>query len=152
MPRTGRPTKMTRALVAKIAEALSFGLSDEEAADVAGISDLTLTTWRKRPDFLRDIKHAVSARLLLRLKRIDAGEDGWQGTAWCLERMYPTRFAKPEIQLSFHSNYTQNNLSISVTVSEAKEIEAIAEPVRQSVKDMFASYKPALGNGNGAAK
>jgi hypothetical protein len=140
---------MTRPLVAKIAEALSFGLSDQEAADVAGIDDLTITRWRKIPSFCRDIKFAISARLLLRLKRIEAGEDGWQGTAWTLERMYPTRFAKPEIQLSFHSNYTQNNLSISVTVSEAKEIEAIAEPVRQSVKDMFAQYKPQLGNGNG---
>ena len=26
-----------------------------------------------------------------------AGEQGWQGTAWALERLYPHRFARPEV-------------------------------------------------------
>jgi hypothetical protein len=33
----------------------------------------------------------------LRLAKIERGESGWQGTAWALERIYPTRFARPEI-------------------------------------------------------
>jgi hypothetical protein len=147
----GRPTKMTQKVVATIAQAISFGLTDEEAASLVKVSDLTMTKWRKIPEFVRAIKTETSQRLLFRMQRIERGEEGWQGTAWCLERMYPARFAKPEIQLSISNNYTQNNLSISVTVSEAKEIEAFAEPVRQSVKDMFASYKPQQ-IGNGAAK
>jgi hypothetical protein len=32
-----------------------------------------------------------------RLERIEAGEQGWQGTAWALERLYPQRFARPEV-------------------------------------------------------
>jgi hypothetical protein len=40
---------------------------------------------------------ATAERLLLRLERIEAGEQGWQGTAWALERLYPARFARPEV-------------------------------------------------------
>src|SRR6478672_3030602 len=97
----GRPTKRTPELTTRIAEAISFGLTDEEAAAIVGIDDLTLTRWRKIPEFCRAIKSAVAARKLTRLKRIDAGEPGWQGTAWSLERQYPERFARPEIQLNF---------------------------------------------------
>ena len=31
------------------------------------------------------------------MTRIEAGEQGWQGTAWALERIYPHRFARPEV-------------------------------------------------------
>jgi hypothetical protein len=33
----------------------------------------------------------------MRLERIEAGEQGWQGTAWALERLHPARFARPEV-------------------------------------------------------
>ena len=36
-------------------------------------------------------------RLRRRLTRIEAGGQGWQGTAWALERLYPARFARPEV-------------------------------------------------------
>jgi len=65
-----------------------------------GIDDDTLTQWRQIPEFSGAIKSAVATRKLTRLKRIDAGEPGWQGTAWSLERQFPERFARPEIQLN----------------------------------------------------
>ena len=43
----------------------------------------------------------------MRLSRIESDADGWQGTAWLLERLYPTRFSKPEIQ-SYHLNAIDN--------------------------------------------
>ena len=58
----GRPTKRSPEVVRKIADAISRGLNDDEAAAIAGISDLTLTTWRKDPEFLRLIKSATSQR------------------------------------------------------------------------------------------
>lgn len=145
----GRPTIQTKQIIAKIAEAISFGLTNDEAAAVAGIDDITFVRWNRKPEFRRSIKNATSRRLLSRLKRIDRGEEGWQGIAWSLERQFPARFAKPEIQLSISNNYTQNNLSINISGTEAKEIEAIAEPVRDKVKEMFTKYKPQLKNGNG---
>jgi hypothetical protein len=30
--------------------------------------------------------------------------DGWQGTSWCLERLYANRFARPEVQLNIQNN------------------------------------------------
>jgi hypothetical protein len=54
----------------------------------------------KIPEFSGAIKRAVATRKLARLKRIEAGETGWQGTAWSLERQFPERFARPEIQLN----------------------------------------------------
>ena len=89
--------KRTPEMVAKIAEAVAIGLTDEEAALLAGINPDTMTEWRKDPEFSGAIKRATAERLLLRLERIEAGEQGWQGTAWALERIYPHRFARPEV-------------------------------------------------------
>ena len=79
----GRPTKRTPEVVAKIAEAVAIGLTDEEAALLAGINPDTMTEWREDPEFSGAIKRA--------------GEQGWQGTAWALERLHPARFARPEV-------------------------------------------------------
>jgi hypothetical protein len=93
----GRPTKRTPEVVAKIAEAVAIGLTDEEAGLLAGINPDTMTEWRKDPEFSGALKRATAERLLMRLERIEAGEQGWQGTAWALERLYPHRFARPEV-------------------------------------------------------
>jgi hypothetical protein len=77
--------------------AIASGLTDREAGIVAGIRHDTMTEWRKDPEFSEAIEKATAERLLLRLERIEAGEQGWQGTAWALERLYPHRFARPEV-------------------------------------------------------
>src|SRR4029453_15533023 len=93
----GRPTKRTPEVVAKIAEAIAIGLTDEEASLLAAIDPDTMTEWRKDPEFSGAVKKATAQRFLLRLERIEAGVPGWQGTAWALERLYPARFARPEV-------------------------------------------------------
>ena len=89
--------------------------------------------------------HALAAR-------IERGEDGWVGTAWSLERFYPSRFAKPEVQISLQNDFNQtvNALTITITPQEVREIEAVAEPVRQSVKALYAAHRPNQGNGDHA--
>ena len=69
----GRPTKRTPEVVAKIAEAIAKGLTDEEAGLLAGVRHDTMTEWRKDPEFSEAIKRATAQRLLLRLERIEAG-------------------------------------------------------------------------------
>ena len=91
------PTKRTPEVVAKIAESVASGLTDEEASLLAGVNPDTMTEWRKDPEFSGAIKRATAQRLKLRLERIEAGEAGWQGTARALERLHPARFARPEV-------------------------------------------------------
>jgi hypothetical protein len=148
----GAPTKKTPEVVAKIAHAISLGLTDEEAAGYAGISDMTLTTWRKDPTFLGKIKDAVATRLVLRLSRIESGVDGWQGSAWLAERLMPSRYSRPEVQLNLiqQNNTTMNALSITISAEEVKQIESQAASERERVKEMFSRYRASedsYGNG-----
>ena len=95
----GRPTKRTAKMTEQICEGISYGLTDEEVAALVGIDDSTLTRWKKEPEFSGAIKKAVATRKLGRLKRIEKGEPGWQGTAWAMERQYPEQFGPPLVQL-----------------------------------------------------
>src|SRR5215469_15502852 len=149
----GAPTKQTPEVVQKIASAIALGLADDEAAAIAGVSDLTLTKWRRDPEFVRKIKNAVSIRLAVRLSKIESGADGWQGTAWLLERLYPTRFSKPEVQISLNNSFNQTVSALSITISpeEAREIEAQAAPGREKVRRMLEEYQSRRGNGDSAA-
>jgi hypothetical protein len=47
----GRPTKRTPQVVATIAAAIATGLTDEEAALLAGINPDTMTEWRGTRSF-----------------------------------------------------------------------------------------------------
>jgi hypothetical protein len=96
----GRPSKRTPAMVAKIASLISDGLPDEYVAAICGIDRPTLSEWRYDKEFSDAIKSAEGKRLKLRLARVEAGEDGWQGTAWFLERRYPREFSRPEVQFN----------------------------------------------------
>jgi hypothetical protein len=94
----GRPTLYTRELANRLADHIAAGLTDEEAAALEDISCDCIQRWRKgNPEFRATIKKAEAQRLKLRLAKIERGESGWQGTAWALERIYPERFARPEV-------------------------------------------------------
>jgi hypothetical protein len=73
----------------------------------------------------------------------------WRAAAWSLERAFASDFCRPEFQLNLATNVVQNNLTITISPQEVREIEATAEPVRESVRKMYEQYRPSLGNGNG---
>lgn len=148
-PKIGRPTALTPAVIKKIAECFFDGLNDSETALLCHIDVRTIQRARAGT-FCREIKKAEAAQLqhYLRLIR-DGKQRDWVRIAWFLERRYPERFARPEIQLSFNNSYTQNNLNISIGAQEAKAIESAANPIRQKVLEMFKTYRPHDGNGNG---
>jgi len=94
----GRPTLYTPELASRLADHIAAGLTDEEAAALENISCDCINRWRKgNREFCEAVKKAEAQRLRRRLTRIEAGEQGWQGTAWALERIYPHRFARPEL-------------------------------------------------------
>jgi hypothetical protein len=127
----GRPTKKTAEMVARLAEATSFGLTDEETSALVRIEPDTLRAWKDDPAFFGAIKSAISARL----KRIERGKAGWQGTAWILERTLAHRYAKPELQIALN-NTPENNpgdITISFDINRARELQAEVEPIQAEV-------------------
>ena len=139
----GAPTKKTPEMISRISEAISLGLTDEETCNFVGIEPDTLVRWKKDPEFYGSIKGAIAARLVLRLKKIEAGADGWHGAAWLTERLLPLRYSKPELQLNLiqQNNTTLNALSITISEAEVREIEAEASTERKNVREMFARYR-----------
>jgi len=149
MPK-GRPTVLTPLVQRQLSECFWLGLSDEQAAVYCQIDRRTV--YRARVGNLCPaIKRSAIRREMVYRRKIWNGKPGWQGAAWFLERKYPQEFARPEILLSYVQNYSlQNNLNLSINMSQAKELECLAAPVRESVKTMFAQYRPGqIGNGNG---
>jgi hypothetical protein len=144
----GRPSKITPAIQAQIAEYLFLAFTDEQIATLVGIDRKTIERAR-HGRFCPSIKIAELKREAIYRRKIWAAKGFWQGAAWFLERKYPQQFARPEIQLSWNNNYTQNNLSINISSGDAKQIEAEAKPVRDAVSSMFEKYRPQSGNGNG---
>jgi hypothetical protein len=145
----GRPPKLTPALKTQIARCFWLAFTDQQTALMCGINEKTIRRMRSG-GLCPEIKRAELEREAKYREKLWTSKTLPAGICFMLERKYPTQFAKPEIQLSFQSNYTQNNLSIHITSSEAKQIEAEAAPIRDSVKKMFAQYRPAqLENGNG---
>jgi hypothetical protein len=136
----GRPTKLTPQVKAKLKEAFAYGLNDDQAAALAGVSDVTLTLWKRRPEFMAEIREAINQRLLVRLKRIEEGENGWQGCGWILERLLPRQWAKPEVLIA-----VQNNLNVGIG---AQNFEALvledAQFSKLTQNPNYAHRKPAV--------
>ena len=76
--------------------------------------------------------------------------ENWQAIGWLIERQFPTRFSKPEVQISLSNsfNHTVNALSITISPEEAREIEARAAPERVKVRRMVDEYQLRRGNGD----
>jgi len=144
----GRPPLLTQAKQDRIAELIFLAYTDKQIAMLVDLDFRTIARARTGEKYPRIAKKSLEYEEPFRRAMYS---EFCGGTAWMLERRYPTQFAKPEVQLTFQQNhFTQNNLSIHITRAEMKEIEKEAAPVRESVKKMFANYKPAqLGNGNG---
>jgi hypothetical protein len=159
----GRPLKKNAQVIARILKIARLGLPLKFAAQAGDIDAETLSQWRaKDPEFERALSQARLEAVEKRWQQIQkAAEDrldadgklvkvgDWKSLAWQLERSYPAEFARPEFQLNLASNVVQNNLTITISPEEAKEIEAQAAPVREKVRKMLEAYRPGLGNGNG---
>ena len=81
--------------------------------------------------------------MVKRLKQIETGANGWQGCAWITERLFPTRYAKPEVQISLNSSLspTHNGLTLTISLEEAERIEAEAAPIRETARQLLEEYE-----------
>jgi transposase len=93
-----RPTKRTSERSFVVFDALGKGLSRRLAAQLAGISEDTLTRWMKdTPEFETECKRREALCALECTDRImqevKVGRDGWKAAAAWLERRYPEEWS-----------------------------------------------------------
>ncbi len=83
-----RPTKYTDEIVNEIIGGVAVGMTDKDAALAAGITEQTLSRWRKRyVDFDNRLMRARKQRSRLLLRRIHtASERDWKAAAELLDR------------------------------------------------------------------
>ncbi len=83
-----RPTKYTDEIVNEIIGGVAVGMTDKDAALAAGITEQTLSRWRKRyVDFDNRLMRARKQRSRLLLRRIHtATERDWRAAAELLDR------------------------------------------------------------------
>src|ERR1700676_1968462 len=97
----GRPTKQTPEVVYLLCDALAHGLSNEDAASIAGIGIRTLYEWLQDEAFVELIRAAKAQQKLTLVKQLTTAEPGrWQQLAWRLERL-DINFCRPEVRLAF---------------------------------------------------
>lgn len=95
MARTGRPTKYTPEVVAKILATLRLGSYPEIAALSADIDETTYYRWiQKYPDFCQSVKKAIAQAETRLLVDIEEHPDAWQRQAWKLERRFGDRWGR----------------------------------------------------------
>jgi hypothetical protein len=121
-----------------------------------GIAYDTFMDWKATDPEFGLLVEQVSAKAALRLlSKIEKQADqNFAASSWILERRWPELFSRPEVQLNLiqQNNVTENHLSITIAPEEAREIEAVAAPIREKVKAMFNAYKPALDAGGNGEK
>ena len=147
MPKTGKPS-ITPEVQKQIADCFFDGLTDEETASLCEINQKTIQRAR-RGDWCPAIKRAEHGRLQMYVRRLrDGAQQDWQRIAWFLERRYPERFSKPEIQLAINTtNQTVNN-TLVVVAEVAKEIHGRVKEADAKIERLLKDKRGHNGNGN----
>jgi len=100
-------TKATPNTLKIILEAIGEGLNQREASILSGISEDTLSLWKRQDsDFSEQIRQKEIECKLSHIKNIKrASEKSWQASAWWLERKYKDEFsAKSNIDIKSSEN------------------------------------------------
>lgn len=103
MPKLGRTSKYSPAIVEEICKYVRAGNTHRDAAILVGINEDTFYSWRsdpKKPEFLEALKKAeaeIKARHIQNVRKAAFGDGNrapvWQASAWWLERRYQDEFA-----------------------------------------------------------
>jgi hypothetical protein len=153
--KTGRPTKFTPAIKAKLAQTFFLGFNDAQAAAICGVDERTIRRVRAG-GFCPEIKKAELEKEVIYRTKIWNGELGWQGAAWYLERKHATQFSRPEVLMQISNNtLNQVNNTLVITAEVASTISKRRKEVESKVERLFKDRRkrPQIGlrdaNGNG---
>lgn len=151
MARIGRPTKMTPKVIDQIAELFFLAFSDEQVALATDVDVRTIHRARAA-GFCQSIKKGELAREKTYRQKIWDGKEGWQGAAWFLERKYPERFSRPEVQLQINTTNQTINQTLIVTAEVAGLMASRVKNAEKKVDQMLklkSANPPPAKNGNG---
>ncbi len=114
-------TKATQKTINIILDAISDGLTQREAAILAGISEDTISNWKGQDsDFSEQIRQKQIECKRKHLKNIEkASETNWKASVWWLERKYPDEFS-PNNKVKLETNIQLDELT--------KDIKKILTP------------------------
>ena len=120
----GRPTLLTPETSEKICENIRIGVSHDNSAYLADICPATLFAWLAKgrehrnqgletihTKFLDDVKKASAEQEKRCVVRVEGGSNGWQGSAWVLER-----------KKQFRKHYAIHNPEIDELKKEVAEL------------------------------
>jgi transposase len=108
--------KYGKKICREICQFIEDGLSNKDAAQLAGVSESTFYQWLKDySEFSECIKKSQVKRKAFLIKKIfRAAQSSWQAAAWYLERVYSDEFA---IKRRF-----EGNLSVNIQRKVLKEV------------------------------
>lgn len=86
--------KATPQTIKIILDAIAEGLTQRDAAALAGISEDTLSLWKKDSDFSEQMRQKEIECKQKHLRIINkAGEKDWKASAWFLERKFRNEYS-----------------------------------------------------------
>lgn len=138
--------KLTPAKIAQVADCLFDGLTDSETALLSDLSEKTVARLR-RGELCPAIKKGEASRLQHYICKLrDSRGPEWVRIAWFLERRWPERFAKPEVQLGVNL-VTNNVTAITITAPQAEKIAKRIREVDAKVEAFLEKKKARLEAG-----
>jgi hypothetical protein len=76
-----------------ILDAIRSGASQRDASALAGISEDTLSLWKRDSDFSEQMRQKEVQFKMDQVKVVErAAQKSWQAAAWLLERKYPNEY------------------------------------------------------------
>jgi predicted DNA-binding transcriptional regulator AlpA len=124
----GRPSKLTPEITAAICERIAKGAYVEVAAQASGIGRSTLYRWLKEDSEFQDaVKTARASAMCESIAFIRSGEQGWQGSAWYLERTYPSLYAADRKKKRAEIELTKAKVAESKTLEELLSKASVGE-------------------------
>lgn len=89
----GGKNKATPQTIKIILDAIRGGASQRDASALAGISEDTLSLWKRDSDFSEQMRQKEVEFKMSQVKIIEkAAQKTWQAAAWLLERKYPNEY------------------------------------------------------------
>lgn len=122
-------TKATPKTIKIILDAIGSGATQRDASALAGISEDTLSLWKKDDsDFSEQMRQKEIECKMVHVKIVqEAGKKSWQASAWWLERKYPQEFAnRPriepvELSKTGYENLTDEELTAIIDQGRLKD-------------------------------